>query len=380
RAADTNSLLAVVVRGLVDEIVAALRERATGRERRLLAAFLDAKRRTSGAVAVVGEGLVIANPQAVDLGLDRADLWDEVRSSSLDGARVALPADLTARVRLLDDDGRAAGAVVTLDEPPAPRRPTAMPGDPWAAAVRRAGVIAAHGPVAVSGEAGAGKRTVLRAALGEQVPVLDAATYTADGAASWIARLREHLGGALIVRHVELLDIAAARAVSAVLDGATGPVGLTVTVPDGAPPGPAAALLLDELSAGTVTLPPLRHDPDAVVTFAQAELRRSRDGWSFAADAVAGLRRHHWPGNLAELVRVVRDAARDAEGPTVGLDVLPAQIRHATERRALTPLERAELSVISAVLRAHCGNKSTAARELGISRTALYAKIRTYRI
>lgn len=80
RAADTNSLLSVVVRKLVDEIQVALYDAATAREQHLLSAFLDEQRRVGGPVAVVGDGLIIANPQAADLGLDRLDLWDEIRA------------------------------------------------------------------------------------------------------------------------------------------------------------------------------------------------------------------------------------------------------------------------------------------------------------
>ncbi|WP_376768568.1 helix-turn-helix domain-containing protein [Pseudonocardia pini] len=43
-------------------------------------------------------------------------------------------------------------------------------------------------------------------------------------------------------------------------------------------------------------------------------------------------------------------------------------------------MERAEANVIAAALREHRGNKSAAAKELGISRTALYAKLRSYRL
>lgn len=397
RAADTNSLLAVVVRKLVEEIRAALYDAATARERHLLSAFLEEQRRGGGPVAVVGDGLIIANPQAADLGLDRLDLWDEIRAlrGAGDDARIALPADLTARVRLVREAGAPAGAVVTVSEvaassevPPAPprrgRRPAAAePGSEWEAAAHRARSLAAQGPVVVLGEAGTGKRTLLAAAFDADPVVLDAAIWVLDPAA-WVDRLRPALDGPapVVLHHVDLLDAGAAAAVSAVLDaaGARPPLGLTATVVDGAAPAPPVMRLVDGLAAGSVHLAPLRTRPDAVVALARSELARHGRGLSFAADAQAALRRYDWPGNLAELARVVRDAARDANGPTIVLAGLPAEVRGAAERRALSPIERAEAGVIASVLREHDGNKSLAARELGISRTALYSKIRHYRL
>lgn len=48
--------------------------------------------------------------------------------------------------------------------------------------------------------------------------------------------------------------------------------------------------------------------------------------------------------------------------------------------RRLTRLEQAEATVIAEVLVATAGNKTEAARQLGISRPTLYAKIRSYRL
>ncbi|MBC3193161.1 hypothetical protein H7X46_19050 [Pseudonocardia sp. C8] len=385
RVADTSSLLTVVVRKLVEEIHAALLEHATLRERRLLDAFLDAQRRSGGPIAVVGDGVLITNAAAGGLGLDRLDLWDEVRSCRTDGTTIGLPDDLTARVELVRAAGTTAGALLTVSGPaataPAVRRAPAA--DPWSAATTRAADLAAAGPVLVRGEAGTGKATVLADALGPST-VLDAATHGVDGAAAWTGRLRDAVrdGSPLVLRHVELLDPAAARTVAAVLTGpaARPPLGLTATVPDGGSPGPSVPVLCDALGAATVTLPALRSRPDDVVRFARAVLRDRGGGLAFAPDALAVLRRHRWPGNLAELTRVVADAAADATGPVVTAAALPADVRAAATRRTLTPLERAEAQVIETTLQAHGGNKSTAARELGISRTALYSKIRSYRI
>ncbi len=71
RVEHTNSLLAAVVLKLVEEVEAALLHAASIRERRLLDTFLTAQRLTTGPVAIVGEDLVIANPAAASLGLER---------------------------------------------------------------------------------------------------------------------------------------------------------------------------------------------------------------------------------------------------------------------------------------------------------------------
>ncbi|MBW0116997.1 sigma-54-dependent Fis family transcriptional regulator, partial [Pseudonocardia abyssalis] len=389
RAADTNSLLSVVVRKLVDEIQVALYDSATAREQHLLSAFLDEQRRVGGPVAVVGDGLIIANPQAADLGLDRLDLWDEIRAlrGAGDGTSIGLPADLTAQVRIVRDAGAPAGAVITVADQPARPQPARRPvagaaGDEWEAAAVRARRLAADGPVVVLGEPGSGRRSVLAGAFGDDPEVLDAATHHADPAA-WFDRLRTVLSGdaPVVLLHVDLLDTTASAAVTATIAAGPRPaVGLTATAAEDDPAAPQTMRLIDRLAAGSVRLPPLRRRPDAVVAIARSELGRYGGGQTFAADAFAALRRYHWPGNLAELTRVVRDVARDADGPTIALAALPAEVRAAVGRRVLSPIERSEASVIASVLREHDGNKSTAARELGISRTALYAKIRTYRI
>ncbi|MDN5857922.1 MAG: hypothetical protein L0H84_04800, partial [Pseudonocardia sp.] len=164
RAADTNSLLGVLVRKLVEEIQSALLAVATARERHLLSEFLEEQRHGTGPIAVVGDDLIIANRQAADLGLDRSDLWDEIRAAR--GAdTLALPADLTARVRMVGTGGKLAGAVLTLADTPhrpgSPARRTGRSGwgdDPQRRDVTaaRTAELAAKGPVAVCGEAGSG--------------------------------------------------------------------------------------------------------------------------------------------------------------------------------------------------------------------------------
>ena len=73
---------------------------------------------------------------------------------------------------------------------------------------------------------------------------------------------------------------------------------------------------------------------------------------------------------------MLRTAAAATAGP-IRTEHLPTYLRVG---RRLTPLERAEATVITDVLAAAMGNKTEAARRLGVSRPTLYAKIRAYRL
>jgi transcriptional regulator of acetoin/glycerol metabolism len=388
RAEHTNPLLTVVVRKLVDEIRAGLLACASDREQQLLQAFLAAQRATQGPVLTVGEGVVIANDAAADLGIDGRRLWDEIRATRSQHPVLDLPADLQARIRVLRNGSTPTGAVLTVSGPTAeaPPRRTTVPSTPlgvWVRLLDDVRRLAAAGPVLVRGETGTGKATLLTEALcGDGTAgasTVDAATCVIEGLPAWAARLDLLLDGTapVVLRHVELLGPDAVHAVAALVEARPGhpPLGLTHT-----PSDDRGSELADRLAAGTVTVPPLRRRADDVPEVAQRELRRHGERLAFALDAQAALRRHDWPGNGRELARVVRDAARRARGDVVGIDALPAEIRAAAGRRVLTPLERAESSVIASVLEECAGNKSAAAKELGISRTALYAKIRSYRL
>lgn len=374
RAEHTNPLLTVVVRKLVEEIRAGLLHAASTRERRLLDAFLVAQRGATGPVLTLGDDVVIANAAALDLGLDHDQIWEGIRDRA-DGSLVGLPSHLTARLQLVRDGSATTGAVLTVtgDRPEvAPRR--AAP-DRWTRLLAETRTLAARGPVVVRGEPGTGRATLLTSAF-EDAVVLDAATCVVDGVAPWARELARHVRGGtpVVLRHAEVLTGDAATVVAGVLDGHPA---LGLTAPERRE-GPEP--LLDRVGAATVTMPPLRRRTDEIADMARRELRRHDAALAFAPDALAALRRYGWPGNGRELARVVREAARRARGGVVGLEALPQEVRASATRRALTPLERAESTVIAAVLQECGGNKSAAAKELGISRTALYAKLRSYRL
>ncbi|MBA1320645.1 sigma-54-dependent Fis family transcriptional regulator [Pseudomonas plecoglossicida] len=93
------------------------------------------------------------------------------------------------------------------------------------------------------------------------------------------------------------------------------------------------------------------------------------------AEARRQLHAYHWPGNLRQLENVARLVGVLAAGEQcIGVQHLPNELQgHAVP--ASRNLADVTQGVIERVLLAHAGNVSTAAKELGISRTTLYKRL-----
>jgi DNA-binding NtrC family response regulator len=107
-------------------------------------------------------------------------------------------------------------------------------------------------------------------------------------------------------------------------------------------------------------------------------------------DALAALRAHTWPGNIRELKNVIEHAAILSDGNAIGAEHLMIQqrtLRPATHQaqdpgRAIhippdgKPLHVIEREAVELTLQITRGNRSAAARILGISRPTLARKMR----
>ena len=149
--------------------------------------------------------------------------------------------------------------------------------------------------------------------------------------------------------------------------------------------------LHSRLSVMPLHLPALRERPreDRLTLLARmlSDLARQMPGCPSAgsAEALDRLVSAPWPGNARELRNVVERAMILARGsPQIGVEHLPADLRKGGgggggERRhqpqALAEVERLH---IEKTLRFHGGNRTRAARELGISRATLINKIKVY--
>lgn len=146
--------------------------------------------------------------------------------------------------------------------------------------------------------------------------------------------------------------------------------------------------LLYRLREATIEVPPLRERGSDILLLArhflrlQAAVRGERPS-PIAAPAEAALLRHAWPGNVRQLEGEMRRLGVVARGREIALQDLADEVRgtHACPRRGglRAALDKAQYELICHALRRNGNVKARAARELGITRQALGAKLRRLR-
>ena len=104
----------------------------------------------------------------------------------------------------------------------------------------------------------------------------------------------------------------------------------------------------------------------------------------FEDKALAKLSKYHFPGNVRELQYIIERAIIMSDGPVLKADDLifspiESQIVAQTEQTVFE-LSTLEKNTILKVIDKHSGNISRAAKELGITRTALYRRLSKYDI
>ena len=139
----------------------------------------------------------------------------------------------------------------------------------------------------------------------------------------------------------------------------------------------------------------LRYRPEDVIPLVRVFLERLNQDFGkqiqdASAEVQSMLLKHHWPGNVRELKNVIERAVNFASGPLLEVEHLPfylreggqekpAQAKYNPEYTSASPLTLDQES-IRHVLEKTKGNKSQAARILGISRSWFYEKLREYHL
>jgi transcriptional regulator with PAS, ATPase and Fis domain len=149
------------------------------------------------------------------------------------------------------------------------------------------------------------------------------------------------------------------------------------------------------LSVLRYVVPPLRDRPDELPLLVEELLEKNRRPGAprpaISREALSVLRRHRWPGNIRELENALRAAAAFSGGGEIRPEHLPddvgapartsvsgAATARASERYTAPPEPDQEVEMIRRALDDAGGNKTTAARRLGMSRSTLWAKLQRY--
>lgn len=385
--------------------------------------FLRVDARTHNAVIAVGGGVVMSNTQAQCLFAHAEQMTLQHHAEYLSNRsgrpmdQIELPSGKVVRMRgvKVAAGDETVGVVleailVSKDPAPSPQRTRGdetdsstpvkpaetstsdYPSPLWTRAVdeTQAALSQRRTPL-VMGEAGVGKLSLVTEVYhhlgpGGKVAVIEAADLrhhhdeveeTVRGAA--------HASTLYVFRNIDELPAAAIPRFGALLQNLTSTgqdsalVAATISNAKLVSDSPFSDLLSHFDQA--ITVPSLRYRPDdlpLLVTRVLANISDTRSS-TVSPAALHVLRRYSWPGNLRELEEVLSSALSKRPVGEIQPDDLPAGLYQSSSRR-LTVIEAHERDAIVQALRETGGNRVQAAAALGIARSSLYRKLKSYGI
>jgi PAS domain S-box-containing protein len=138
------------------------------------------------------------------------------------------------------------------------------------------------------------------------------------------------------------------------------------------------------LSVIPIFIPPLRERKTDIPLLAshfmqEAALKHGQSPFRIAKEALALLLDYAWPGNVRELQNAIQFAFVKSNGRLLAVDDLPMEIKGLRESLSQRgPSRKLETGMVQAALKKAGGNKSRAARLLGVGRATLYRFLNTH--
>jgi DNA-binding NtrC family response regulator len=142
-----------------------------------------------------------------------------------------------------------------------------------------------------------------------------------------------------------------------------------------------------------LTMPPLRERKVDIPLLAEAFLRdaaleNEKPRRELSPEAMQRILEYDWPGNVRELRTAIEHGVVMASGPQIGLRDLPAMVRSGQGEAPASPaapsgglnLRDSETALILRSLEGCRGNRSEAAKKLGISRRTLHRRLKELNI
>lgn len=387
------------------------------REFALFQEYLKACQQSSGPILAINHDVVMMNEHVRTLfdAVEQQALLgyaaDMVRTDDRTVARtVELPSGRTAqlksaavrseagragtvvRVRLVQDPPRTAGGGVPVL---GTRNSRPLPGVVgssaiWVRCVQQVNSCYETGEwLALAGEAGSGKVALLRAVHQQHNPTRGLRVFDPPRAAAvegWLTALDDAMaapGAMVVIENADRMDEATAEAVADQLlehgsdDDPARRVRVAITLASAELAGNALVTAFSR----TIEVPPLRHhlgDLDDLVPYLLGQLTGD-DRLTMSSQAMAQLRRLNWPGNVAQLRRLLTHVVKRRHSGVIELGDLPPEAR-TSGRRMLTPIEALERDAIVQALLDNDQRPAEAASALGMSRATIYRKFRQYGI
>lgn len=143
--------------------------------------------------------------------------------------------------------------------------------------------------------------------------------------------------------------------------------------------------LLYRIRVARIELPPLRERREDIPLLVASFLSQSRaatgkDVRDVGRQAMRVLLEYDWPGNVRELKSAIDFATLHCKRSVINVEDLPSEILHTRLAAPATDAAHHERQRLLSALDAANGNRSLAARELGISRATLYRRMATLNI
>ncbi|MBI9112517.1 sigma-54 dependent transcriptional regulator [Maridesulfovibrio ferrireducens] len=140
--------------------------------------------------------------------------------------------------------------------------------------------------------------------------------------------------------------------------------------------------LFYRLNVVTLSAPPLREHREDIPVLVGHFLEQHRSPeqtiTTISQETLDILMNHSFPGNVRELENIAQRALALAKGTVFTPDLLPYDVRNTPIENPLQTLEEMEHRHIEKVMLATGGNKTQAAKILGIDRVSLWRKIKRY--
>jgi transcriptional regulator of acetoin/glycerol metabolism len=409
-AAQSNPLLYALAKSAGNQIEDRMRALANESETALLEAYLQHCRRFPLGVLAIGGDVVLMNHylrETLDAS-DQAALLEhanDLRDSAIVATGLAtLPSGSTARISAVHrSPGRGGGgnfvfhvqiAADTAGQrsPVRAAGPVHIPGLAGRSSSWRRGIQQVERCyrdrdwVVIQGESGSGRARLGQAVAQHVSPERTVRVLRIEDFCTtedFIAEADAETDSddfAVVIANVDDLPDEALEPLAPVLQERAGRGWIAATM--GAKTrSPLVDLLMLPFFTHTVTVPALRHrieDLEDLVPLLLKELTRGADV-HLGPDAMRQLAKLPWPGNVAQLRKVLVETVSLQRSGTIGADKLPAECR-SLARRKLTQLEALERDAIVRSLQENGGSKAEAAESLGMSRATIYRKIKEFGI